>query len=85
MGFFITEWMIGFEATARVAGRILGGLGALCAVLLLLVTILLVTAFVFDKVTDQIAKRLAKTGRTPRGKIGKIIMRSHGKETDAQV
>ena len=82
MGFFFTEWMIGFEATARVAGKILGGLGALCAVALLLVLFFFVTAFAFDKVTDQIAKRLEKTGRVPRGKIGKIIMRSHGKETD---
>lgn len=64
----------GFYTMARIFLLAAGGAAAVCAAALILLILLSFTGWVFDNVTEAMARRWKKRGKRPRGKLAGIIM-----------
>lgn len=72
----MTEFAMGFEATARVILLFFGGCVAVVLLAALMMLALILAATVFDWITNSLAKRWEKKGHVPRNKLERIILES---------
>lgn len=70
----IESFLAGFTWTARVLLCITGGVTALTAALFILGILAIGTGAVFNMATEYLARKWEASGKTPRHKLGRIIM-----------
>lgn len=74
----IGAFLMGLMETGKVMGLFLGGLCAVLAAALILLFIAGILAGLFDFVTWLIARRMAKSGKVPATRLGRILVGSVG-------
>lgn len=72
-------------ATACVLASIAGSAAAVLLFVAAIILVIIVAGALFDSITDHMAKCWARKGIKPRGRLGRIIMQSHGEDTDGKL